>query len=48
MEYTELADYPLPGGTITTWTPVVDETAWIDSLKGPSPCNGGSGYSMIR
>ncbi len=33
MEYTELADYPLPGGTITTWTPVVDETAWIDDQR---------------
>ena len=29
MEYTELADYPLPAGTLTEWLPVVtDASAW--------------------
>ncbi|MGC4962129.1 condensation domain-containing protein [Gordonia sp. DT218] len=28
MEYTELADYPLPGGTLTAWVPEAAPDAW--------------------
>ncbi len=28
MEYTELADYPLPAGVVTEWTPTADEHDW--------------------
>ncbi len=30
MEYTELADYPLPAGTVTEWTPTARESDWVD------------------
>ncbi|GAA1455697.1 condensation domain-containing protein [Williamsia maris] len=30
MEYTELADYPLPAGTVTEWTPAADDHDWAD------------------
>ncbi|AZG44840.1 condensation domain-containing protein [Gordonia insulae] len=30
MEYTELADYPLPGGTLTAWVPEATPDAWSD------------------
>ncbi|GAA5060941.1 condensation domain-containing protein [Nocardia callitridis] len=28
MEFTELADYPLPAGTVTEWVPVAHSAAW--------------------
>lgn len=28
MEYTELADYPIPSGTVTEWLPSAPTTAW--------------------
>ncbi|GAA2068940.1 condensation domain-containing protein [Williamsia deligens] len=28
MEYTELADYPLPSGVVTEWTPTADDADW--------------------
>ncbi|GAA1895021.1 MAG: peptide synthase [Williamsia herbipolensis] len=28
MEYTELADYPLPAGVVTEWTPTAEEGDW--------------------
>ncbi len=28
MEYTELADYRIPGGRVTAWEPTADATAW--------------------
>ncbi|WP_406692574.1 condensation domain-containing protein [Saccharopolyspora sp. ID03-671] len=30
MEYTELADYPLPDGAVTTWSPVCAPESWTD------------------
>lgn len=30
MEYTELADYPLPDGAVTTWSPVCAPDSWSD------------------
>jgi hypothetical protein len=37
MEYTELADYPLPAGRLTEWVPAVtDESAWFEDPRGVS------------
>lgn len=37
MEYTELADYPLPAGRLSEWVPrVVDEAAWRQDDRGMS------------
>ncbi|SNT34571.1 condensation domain-containing protein [Rhodococcoides kyotonense] len=37
MEYTELADYPLPAGRLTEWVPrVADESAWRQDDRGMS------------
>lgn len=37
MEYTELADYPLPAGTLTEWVPAVrDPSAWATDPRGVS------------
>ncbi|GAA1455706.1 condensation domain-containing protein [Williamsia maris] len=35
MEFTELADYPLPAGQLTEWTPrlVDDESAWVHDTR---------------
>ncbi|RPA12296.1 condensation domain-containing protein [Gordonia sp. OPL2] len=33
MEYTELADYPLPGGTMTAWIPQAGPEAWADDPR---------------
>lgn len=30
MEYTELADYPLPDGAVSTWAPVCEPDSWSD------------------
>ncbi|MBP2391535.1 condensation domain-containing protein [Aeromicrobium fastidiosum] len=30
MEYSELHDYPIPAGIVTTWTPVASPAAWRD------------------
>ncbi|NDK92317.1 condensation protein [Gordonia desulfuricans] len=37
MEYTELADYPLPTGRITEWIPAVDSGAWQPDERPLSP-----------
>lgn len=36
MEYTELADYPLPAGKLTEWVPAVDPSAWAEDPRGLS------------
>ena len=36
MEYTELDDYPIPAGVVTTWTPTVPSEAWKDDPRGLS------------
>lgn len=36
MEYTELDDYPIPAGAVTTWTPTAPDTAWQDDPRGLS------------
>lgn len=36
MEYTELADYPLPAGKLTEWVPKVDSSAWTEDPRGVS------------
>lgn len=36
MEYTELADYPLPAGRLTEWVPAVDNSAWAQDPRGVS------------
>ncbi len=37
MEYTELADYPLPAGRLTEWVPAVaDDSAWQQDDRGVS------------
>ncbi|KQR97263.1 hypothetical protein ASG12_15010 [Williamsia sp. Leaf354] len=33
MEYTELADYPLPAGTVTEWTPSAVDSDWTDDER---------------
>ncbi|WP_278314594.1 condensation domain-containing protein [Lolliginicoccus levis] len=33
MEYTELDQYPLPDGRLTTWTPVVARDAWAPDAR---------------
>ncbi|SIR81233.1 condensation domain-containing protein [Williamsia sterculiae] len=33
MEYTELADYPLPAGIVTEWTPTADAADWTDDHR---------------
>ena len=33
MEYTELADYPMPSGRVTAWQPAVDEGSWIEDPR---------------
>ncbi|MEE3848783.1 condensation domain-containing protein [Gordonia sp. LSe1-13] len=33
MEYTELADYPLPAGSLTAWVPEADPAAWTDDPR---------------
>jgi hypothetical protein len=33
MEYSELDDYPIPAGIVTTWTPVASPTAWHDDER---------------
>ncbi|MGA9871513.1 MAG: condensation domain-containing protein [Rhodococcus sp. (in: high G+C Gram-positive bacteria)] len=53
MEYTELADYPLPAGTLTEWVPAVtDSAAWAEDARGVSfthedHCNRGNDGSWI-
>ncbi len=36
MEYTELDDYPIPAGIVTTWTPTTSSEAWEDDPRGLS------------
>ncbi|CCQ17133.1 Aureobasidin A1 biosynthesis complex [Rhodococcus sp. AW25M09] len=36
MEYTELADYPLPAGRLTEWVPRVDDDRWALDHRGLS------------
>ncbi|KJV00886.1 MAG: condensation domain-containing protein [Rhodococcus sp.] len=36
MEYTELADYPLPAGRLTEWVPRVDDDQWALDSRGLS------------
>lgn len=36
IEYTELSDYRLPAGTLTTWTPTCEADAWTDDHRGLS------------
>lgn len=36
MEYTELADYPLPAGRLTEWVPRVDDDRWAPDPRGLS------------
>jgi hypothetical protein len=36
MEYTELAEYPLSDGLLTTWLPTCAEAAWLDDERGLS------------
>ncbi|MGB3372734.1 MAG: condensation domain-containing protein [Rhodococcus sp. (in: high G+C Gram-positive bacteria)] len=36
MEYTELADYPLPAGKLTEWVPAVTDSAWAEDPRGVS------------
>ncbi|MFI8569199.1 condensation domain-containing protein [Rhodococcus sp. NPDC078407] len=36
MEYTELADYPLPAGRLTEWVPRVDDDRWSPDSRGLS------------
>ncbi|OZD19406.1 Aureobasidin A1 biosynthesis complex [Rhodococcus sp. 06-156-3C] len=36
MEYTELADYPLPAGKLTEWVPAVASEAWREDPRGIS------------
>ncbi|MDI9897259.1 condensation domain-containing protein [Rhodococcus sp. IEGM 1381] len=36
MEYTELADYPLPAGRLTEWVPRVDDDGWASDSRGLS------------
>ncbi|MCZ4518842.1 condensation domain-containing protein [Rhodococcus ruber] len=36
MEYTELADYPLPAGRLTEWVPRVDDDRWASDSRGLS------------
>lgn len=33
MEYTELADYPMPNGRVTAWEPTVHEDAWTEDTR---------------
>ncbi|MXP23132.1 peptide synthase [Gordonia sp. HNM0687] len=33
MEYTELADYPLPGGSMSAWIPRADPDAWTEDPR---------------
>ncbi len=33
MEYTELADYPLPAGIVTEWTPSANDADWVDDER---------------
>ncbi|MGC4935542.1 condensation domain-containing protein [Gordonia sp. DT30] len=33
MEYTELADYRIPGGSLTAWEPVAHQDAWRDDPR---------------
>lgn len=36
MEYTELDDYPIPAGVVTSWTPTTSAEAWEDDPRGLS------------
>lgn len=52
MEYTELADYPLPAGRLTEWVPAADSDAWTEDPRGVSfthedHCSRGSDGSWI-
>ncbi len=53
MEYTELADYPLPAGNLTEWVPAItDANAWNPDPRGVSfthqdHCTRGNGGSWI-
>lgn len=35
VEYTELADYPLPDGAVSTWAPVCEPDSWMSRYESP-------------
>ena len=37
MEYTELSDYDLPAGVVTSWTPRADAGRWHQDPRDLSP-----------